>query len=297
MRGRLKTQGNIRKSVLVAFVFWVDMPAVDIKRFTKESAGLLSYFDRPADFIVAIHSLYEQYSNRTIRSKPSPMVSVLSTYQVPLPILRHLEYLLTKNAIAQPEAALELIKSLWEDEIFESRYLAGLLIGKISLPTSIIGPIITSYVKQSSDRSLLLILLTNGLQKIRELDPDGFLQLMFEWRETHDDKMTINAFNALIFHINDDDNINLPEIINIITLPIRSAPAAFQFILIDLIKAIYAHSEVETIFFIRQLFFEPFHPMTPVVIRRILPSLPSEIKPIVQDLLRTKSPLFSKKLI
>jgi hypothetical protein len=272
------------------------MPAVDIKRFTKESAVLLDLFGQPAGFIHSIHQIYEQYANRTIRKKPSPLVTVLPTYQVPLAILRHIDLILTQKVLAHPADALRLVLALWEDGTFESRTLAAMMIGKTNVELSTLQATLTHFVKTSSDEELVNILLTQGLRKIRADHPDKFLTLMFNWCATRDDTMTINAFNAIIYHINDDNNINLPEIIDIVMLPVRTMPQSFQFILIDLIKGLFDHSDVETIYFIKQLFMEPMHEMMPVIFRRILPSLPEEVKGFVKDLLREKAPLH-KKLI
>jgi len=45
------------------------MPAIDLKRFAKETADLVEQFDQPAVFIVTLRSILDRYSNRTIHKK------------------------------------------------------------------------------------------------------------------------------------------------------------------------------------------------------------------------------------
>lgn len=257
---------------------------------------LLELFGRPADFIHAIQPLFERYSNRTIRTKATPLATVLPTYHVPIAILKHLDLILTPRVLANPAEAIQLTLELWKNGTFEGRTLAAMIIGKTDAEFDLYDEVLTKFVYESTDDDLVVKLITKGMEKVRSKYPKKFLKLMFKWCATHDDRMTINAFNALIYHINEDDNINLPQVIGIVLLPLRSMPQSFQYILIDLIKGLYNHSPVETSYFIKQLFMEPVNPMMPVIFRRILPSLPSEIQATVTGLLREKSPLH-KKLI
>ena len=272
------------------------MPAVDIKRFNRESAGLLQTFGQPADFLHQLHGLFEQYSNRTIRPRPSLFNPAMPAYQVPMPILRHLDMLLTQKILADGEQGLQIINALWQDGNYECRLLASMLLGKVASNHPMLPTFLTEYVGQTKENSILVQLLSNGVKKMRQEQPTQFLELMSRWVFSHDDKMTECAFAALIHHIRDDRDINLPEIINILLPPIRALPQAFQTTIAELITSIYEKSESEALYFVKQLFFEPLPKTIPAVFRRLLTDLPEGIQPAVTDLLRQKAPLDKNRI-
>ncbi len=272
------------------------MPAVDIKRFNRESAGLLRAFGQPADFLHQLHGLFEQYSNRTIRTRPALSNPALPAYQVPIPILRHLDMLLTQNCMADSEQGLRVIHALWQDGFFECRLLAAMLLGKIASDNPALPALLTEFVFQTKEDIILSQLLGNGLKKMRQEQPIQFLELMSRWVFSHNDKMTECAITALIHHIRDDRDINLPEIINILLPPLRALPQAFQLTITELISSIYDQSESEAHYFVKQLFLAPLPKTMPAVFRRVLPSLPKGIQPAVTELLRQMAPLDKNRI-
>ena len=272
------------------------MPAVDFKRFNRDSAGLLQHFGQPAEFLPLLHAIFEQYANRTIRSRPSPLTTALPTYQVPLAVVRHLEMLLAQPTIADPQNGLRLILALWQDGVFEGRILAAQLLGKITIESATFVDTIGQFVQESNDAEILDILLNQAMDRFRQKDPIAFLRMLASWVATHEDKLTSHALTAIHRSIQEDEDLNLPEIINIITPPLRAAPQTFQPHMLSLIAAIYTHSESEAVYFIRQLFADPFVAVLPAVFRRILPSLPPDLQPAVTDLLREKAPLAKNRI-
>ena len=270
------------------------MPAVDFKRFNRDSAGLLQFFGQPADFLSQLHGIYELYTNRTIRPRPSPLSTALKNFQVPLPILRHLDMLLAPQVTTMPEASQALITALWADSVFESRLLAAMMLGKLNIPSDEFEQTATLFISQSNDPEILEILLSQGLKRHREHNPDSFLRMVTAWVATHNDKMTDHAFSALVHHAREDHDLNLPEIIKISLPPFRSSPAVFQPTMVDLIGAIYERSEAETIYLVRQLFADPMPSIMPAVFRRITTQLPSDLQPTIIEILREKAPLVKK---
>ena len=65
------------------------MPAIDLARLKKQTAGLGNLFDQPAEFLREVREILEFYVNRTLRSQGVAPSSVLPTYRTPAVVLRH----------------------------------------------------------------------------------------------------------------------------------------------------------------------------------------------------------------
>jgi hypothetical protein len=235
------------------------MPAVDIARLKTQAAVLVEKFDQPAVFLKQLHGILDLYADRTMRAGvvASP-VSVLPAYRVPQPVLRQIEMELGVLAATFPEQAMALTDALWKDGYLETRLLAAALLGRIPPDTTLLLERITAWVSRTRDNQLRLALLNASLARLRRESPSRFLGLMRGWFDPATPKMWA----------------------------IKNFPALLQNELVELINALFKASPVETTHFMRQIISGSTSPQTLIILRRILPELPAELRPVLLDLIR-----------
>ena len=265
------------------------MPAIDISRLKVQAAVLVEKFDQPAVFLKELHQILDIYADRTIREGVvSSPVSVLPAYRAPQAVLRQIEMELGPLAATFPEQAMALTDNLWKDGYLESRLLAAALLGRINPETPQLIERITAWVNRSRDNQLRMALLRTSLARIRRTSPSKFLQLMRVWLDPTVPKMWANAIHAIIPLLEDQKYENLPPIYNLLSPVIKSIPSIMQNDLADLINALYKASPVETTYFLRQVITGANSPQMPVTIRRILPQLPADLRPVILEIIRQK---------
>jgi len=266
------------------------VPAVDIARLKIQAAVLVEKFDQPAVFIKQLHEILDIYAERTMRTGlvASP-ISVLPAYRAPQPVLRQIEMELGPLAATFPEQAMALTDALWKDGYLESRLLAATLLGRIHPDTTLLLERITAWTSRTRDDQVRLALLSTSLARIRRESPSKFLQLMRAWFDPATPIMWGNAIHAIIPLLQDPGYENLPPVFNLLSPVIKTMPSIMQNDLADLINALYAASQVETTYFLRQVITSATSPQLSVTIRRILTQLPSSLQPIIIELVRQKS--------
>src|SRR5258707_866798 len=109
------------------------------------------------------------------------------------------------------------------------------------------------------------------------------------WFDPSTLKMWSNGIQALLPLIEDASYDNLPPVYNAVHVVVETAPSALQNDLVELIRALYTASPVETTYFVRQTITGSASPQLPQTFRRILPALPQELQPVILELIRRKA--------
>lgn len=265
------------------------MPAIDIARLKTQAAVLVEKFDQPVVFLKGLHEILDLYADRTLRAGlvASP-VSVLPAYRTPPAVLRQIEMELAPLASTFPEQAMTLTDELWKDGYLETRLLAATLLGRIHPGTPLLIERVSAWVARARDRHVRSALLNVSLGRLRRESPSAFLKLIAGWLDPGSSKMWSNAIYALIPLLEDSSYENLPPVYNAIYWIISNAPSMLQNDMIDLITALYAASPVETTYFLRQTISGAASPEAILTFRRMNPSLPPPLQPIIQELVRNK---------
>lgn len=264
------------------------MPAIDLARLKKQTARLADLFDQPADFLREHREVLDYYVNRTLRTQTVAPSSVLPTYRTPSVVLRHIENELTPLAEKKPLQALELADALWDEGWLETRLLAAYLLGRIPPQEERLLARLTAWTQAVRDPSVRAALLTTSLTRLRKETPDLFLILVKEWLHPARQRMWSNGIQALVPLISSPDFDNLPPIFELVEPAIKTAPAALQFDLQELITALYQASPDETIYFLQQILKGTKSPLPAVALRRMSPELPTDLQINLRELLREK---------
>ncbi|MGC1378270.1 MAG: hypothetical protein WA821_18710 [Anaerolineales bacterium] len=266
------------------------MPAIDIARLKSQAAVLVEKFDQPAVFLKGLHEILDLYADRTLRvGVVAAPVSVLPAYRTPPAVLRQIEMELAPLAGAFPEQAMSLTDALWKDGYLETRLLAAALLGRIHPATPLLLERITAWVTRARDNQLRAALLSVSLARLRRESPSAFMKLISGWLDPFTTKMWSNAIHALLPLLEDASYDNLPPVYDAVQPLISKAPSVFQNDIINLIRALYAASPVETTYFLRQTITGSASSEAALTFRRILPSLPAALQPMILELVRKKS--------
>ena len=86
--------------------------------------------------------------------------------------------------------------------------------------------------------------------------------------------------------MNNPDYDNLPPIFDLAEPIVRSAPAALQFDMQELLTALYNASPDETLFFIAQILKKTKSPLPAVSLRRMSPELPESLQLGIREILQ-----------
>lgn len=183
---------------------------------------------------------------------------------------------------------MTLTDELWQDGYLETRMLAAMLLGKIHPETPLLIERISNWVTRVRDQHVRTALLTVSLGRLRRESPSAFLKLISGWFDPGASKMWSNAIYALIPLLEDPSYENLPPVYNAIYWIISNAPSMLQNDIIDLITALYRASPVETTYFLRQTISGAASLEAISTFRRMLPSLPPPLQPMIQELVRRK---------
>jgi hypothetical protein len=266
------------------------MPAIDIARLRIQSAVLVEKFDQPAAFIKGLHEILDLYADRTLRQGvvASP-ITVLPAYRVPQAVLRQIEMELGPLAAMFPEQAMSLTDNLWKDGYLESQLLAATLLGRIHHNTPLLMERITAWISCTRDEQVRHALLRTSLARIRKDAPARFLQIMQIWLNPSTPKLWTNAIQAIIPLVEDPSYQNLPPVFNLLSPALKSMPSIMQNELADLINTLYKSSPIETTYFLRQSIIGSSTPQLGLMLRRILPQLPAELRPAIVEMVREKS--------
>ena len=266
------------------------MPAIDIARLKIQAVVLVEKFDQPEVFLKGLHEILDLYADRTMRVGivASP-VSVLPAYRAPQAVLRQIEMELAPLAGAFPDQAMSLTDALWKDGYLETRLLAAALLGRIHPETPLLLERISAWVSRARDAQLRTALLSTSLARLRQESPKAFLKLVSGWFDPSTPKMWANGIHALLPLIEDPAYDNLPPVYNAVYRVVEIAPATLQNDLVELIRALYEASPVETTYFLRQAITASNVPQMPQTFRRILPALPEQLQPMVLELIRQKA--------
>ncbi len=271
------------------------MPAIDLARLRKQANRLADFFFLPEEFTKHLREILEFYVNYTLRTKENIAPgSNLKTYRTPPAVLTQIENELRAVAEANPQNALELADTLWDEGALETRLLAAFFLGRIPPQEERLLSRLTAWTQQVRDSHVRSALLSTSLTRMRKETPHQFLNLVREYLHPERLRTWTNGIQALLPMIAETPNTNLPAIFDMMEPIIEEAPSTLQNDLTDLIVALYRASANETTFLLKHILANTKNPMTVITLRRIAPTLPPTLQKELRDLLRPQ-PLATQK--
>lgn len=268
------------------------MPAIQPARLKLQASLLAEHFEQPAAFLRSLHYLLDFYSDRAVRHGESGKPrSLMPSYNVRAPVLRHLLLELEPLAEKDPAAGLSLSDALWGQNSLEFRLLACMLLGKIPLtPVDAVLERVQSWSRDDLEEALTTAILTSGLARIRKEQPQIVIQLSRDWLKDPGLYYQQLGLRILPTMISNPEFQNLPSFFPLIQPFILKSHPSLRPDLLDVIKTLAHRSPRETAYFLRQLLDMPENPDTGFIIRQCLEDFPEDIQLSIRKKMKEKEP-------
>jgi hypothetical protein len=266
------------------------MPAINLARLKTQAARLAERFGEPEVFMHDLDELLDFYTNRTIRATQVQQQLSVPTYRTPRAVLRQIESELAVLAENRTSEAATLTLSLWEAGTLEARLLAAHILGNI--PSSHAIPVLArlpDWLNQSTDKEIRTALLTDALARVRRENPETFFIILERWLANPQPALQIWGLQALIPLLKDPRFENLPAVFRILRPAILAAGPATQLDLQACLGALENVSMTETMAFLRGIIRDNPKPMLLRIVRRILPTLSTELQEGLRNNLREQT--------
>jgi 3-methyladenine DNA glycosylase AlkD len=152
------------------------MPPIDLPTLRARAAAIAEKFSDPPALLAAVHSLLEDYADRSHRASPKLTdSSPQNTLKTPMPVVRAVITALRQRVKAQPQAALAVVEGLWAAGTREERRVAAGLLG-------FAAPLVPAEALASVERSLATI---ESGETAEALAHYGFAPLLLADPATH----------------------------------------------------------------------------------------------------------------
>lgn len=231
------------------------MPAIDLNRLKNRLGILMTDLGRPEVFVRGLRDLFISYGDLTHPLGNSPSgIKTLPALNTPPLLNRELVSAIAGTCRDDPALILQVIDLLWDQPEVEIRQLGAQLLGR--LPITFSSDVIDRIKRWSSntgDSELLPSLHKFGSMTLRSDDPDTWLRLLTEWRNTQHPELVKLAIEGLIPLIDDEDYQNLPAIFSFLAPLIITLEKQHQFELLATIDHLAKRSEIETVYFLKEM--------------------------------------------
>lgn len=267
------------------------MPAVQLAKLRAQCSQLSKDFDNPEGLIQSIIAILDGYADRTHRAglsgEPPPL---LYAYNVPKPVIRQILLELTPLATSQTELALELCDKLWQNPVFELRWIAASLLGSApATPPEAIFNRIQNWSMETKEDQMIDILVDQGLQSSRSEVPEQLIQQIRKWLDDSDHHLQSLGIKAIIPLVSKTDYEDIPGFFKLITPFVRNPPPYLKNDLRDLLQELAARTPIETASYLRQFLETTYHPDLAWLSRQCLQFLPVDIRESLRQILRDVS--------
>lgn len=253
------------------------MPTIKLARLKQETASLSEHFSEPATYLRGLEHLLQNYSVPVHRQgQVKGMRPVLKSYEVPPPLLKHLQIELAEQARQAPQAALAVADGLWARRTIETRQLAARLLGAIEASPHELIARLESWAGQDHEPILAPELAQQATLSLSVRHPDQlilFAQRLLASGEVRKQAFALGALRTLL---DGAQFANLPAIFEILSEVARVADRKLRPDLAALLGALAQRSPKETEFFIEQGLESGANPGLQWVARRVMKALPAD---------------------
>ncbi len=268
------------------------MPAIQPARLKQQVADLVAKYNLPAEFVRALRTLLDSYSDHTRRpSQAGIPSSLLESYNAPPPVMRHVWHELSKLIRPHPNQMLHLADALWSEQNYDLQLLAARILGQ--LPTQPPEPVLErlqSWVTHDLDRRVMEGLLEHGIKRFQAEAPGLMLDLISGWLSSSDPLARHAGLRALPPMIDQAGQANLPTIYKMVTPYLRIIQPALRPDVLVVVRTLIRCSPAETAYLLRQNLAVPDNPDTAWLIRQVLDDFPEETRAGLKAAMKPKNP-------
>ncbi|MCD4673710.1 MAG: DNA alkylation repair protein [Anaerolineaceae bacterium] len=269
------------------------MPAIQLNRVREQINQIAWLFTQPDAFQRGLRDLLEFYANPIYRpGQTARSIFLLPTYRTSKLLFQQLELALYPLIQENPKAALTLADTLWQDDYLEPRLIAAYILGQLPIDqTEEVTTRIIQWCAPSQPAPVLDAVLTKGTEKLRLEEPQILYELASTWLSSSDSNDLVLGLKLLHPLVKDPGFENLPEIFNLIKLPLRNLSPRNLTEAQNLLQALAKRSPMETSYFLRQTLSLGASKDMIRLVRKTLPAFPAETQERLRLILKEKSSL------
>ena len=228
------------------------MPSFQLKQFQRQLNQLLLAFSLPKEFHAQLTALFERYEqpgyrySREVQALPQP------AYHLPGVMLEEIEIPLTTLAQERPRPALLLAQECWQDDYYETKWVAALVLGQAPLfDLSRLTDAINAMLAHAPDTEHLLLLFGSGVRRLRDERFDIWTEMVAGWL-SHDET-SLRGLYALVSVVEAGNETYMPTIFRLLEKPLTDADEPLRPILQRLVAALAQQSLPETAHFLYEV--------------------------------------------
>lgn len=253
------------------------MPAVQLTQLQSQISQLSWLYTRPPEYIASLNELFGQYANKVFKKgQITRKLRLYPSYNIPPVMLNQLELSLLNNHKRYPQASITLVDALWNEEFYETRYLAASLLGRIDPGDP--NPVLTRisrWCQPDLHPMVLDAVLDRASLTIRYKYESTWIAQLETWLDLSNPTTHLVGLRALLPIIKDRQFDNLPPVFRLMSFFIENPRPETQSILVDLLIALAHRTPVEITYLIKQMNRRGLSPAAQRLIRRVLPEFPA----------------------
>ena len=231
------------------------MPAINLTRLRARFKLLQLQIEDPVEFTRSLREIYIFHADLTHPAGNTPTgVSIFPVFNTPMLLTSEVVKFLSPFIKERPLLMLQIIDRLWLEPEIELRELAARLLGR--LPSSHFSEVVTriqAWSRVENDAELLPILHQQASTTIRQESPNLWLDVLNSWNSADEPWLAKLALDGTIPLIDDHNFDNLPAIFTFISPLILNPEPQNQYELLRVIEHLSRRSEIETVYFLKQV--------------------------------------------
>jgi hypothetical protein len=229
------------------------MPTVELARLKVETAQLAVRFSQPDAYVQGVVHLLQNYSMPVHRQgRIKGLRPVLMSYEVPPPLMKHLQFEMALQAEDTPEPALLIADGLWAEQSIETRQLGTRLLGAVDSQPAEITARLERWAKENQEPILVPELEHEGTRTLAAKYPDQLVEFAKRLLGSKDALKQGLALGALQSLLTDTGYSNLPMIFDLLAGAIETAERHLRPNFAELLSLLARRSPQETEYFLQQ---------------------------------------------
>lgn len=236
----------------------------------------------PKEFHAQLTVLFERYEqpgyrySREVKAPPEP------AYHLPAAMLEEIQIPLTELARERPRPALLLAQECWQDEHYETKWVAAMVLGQAPLfDVSLLTEAINAMLAHVPSPEHQLLLFEVGASRLREERFDVWSGMIAGWLGQAE--TCPRGLYALLSVVEAGNAAHLPTVFRLLEKPLADADTNLRLLLQRLVAALAQRSLPETAHFLYEVAINFYTEERLRFFRSLYRSMPREQRAFIEQ--------------
>jgi hypothetical protein len=253
------------------------MPTIELARLKIETAQLADLFSEPAEYVRGVVQLLRQYTVPVHRQgKVKSLRTVLPHYEVPPPLMKHLQFEMTLKGEDAPEEALRVADQLWAEPSIETRQLAARLLGSIDVSPAEVTGRLEAWAQENLEQILVPELGHEGLRGLAAKHPEQLLDFADRLLDSQAPRKQNLSLVALLTLLTTTNYDNLPPIFKLMTKAMATVDRGLRPEVVSVLVVLAERSAPETEFMLQECLSGSATESISWIVRHAINALPED---------------------